>query len=298
MHVKSIRRRVLRLYRTPRIQLRSLLGPATFWVGIFGLLPLLFVVFYSFLTRGEWGTLEYIFTWENYSKLVNLQYLGTILRSVWLGTVTTFICFLIGYPTAYWIALYGGKRKVLFLFLVIIPLWTSDVVRMYALMFLLKDTGLLNIILKNLHIIDSPLRLLYNVPSVLIGLVYNYLPFMILPLYAAIERLDVSLLEAAADLGAKPFQRFLKVTLPLTKGGVLSGSMLVFAPAIGTYIIPTFLGGAHVPMIGPLVARKFMIFRDWPFGSALALLVITITIGVVIAAIRSAGGEEIYEELT
>lgn len=164
-------------------------------------------------------------------------------------------------------------------------------------MFLLKDTGFINSILLNLHLIDSPVRMLYSWPSVMLALVYTWLPFMIMPLYSSLEKLDRSVLEAATDLGATPFWRFLKVTLPLTRGGVISGSLLVFMPSIGAYIVPELVGGAKVTMLGNLIRDKFLVFRNWPFGSALSIILLIIVLALIYYYMRIAGKEEAFKHL-
>jgi spermidine/putrescine transport system permease protein len=203
---------------------------------------------------------------------------------------------LIAYPLAYWISFYGGRRKGMLLFLLIIPSWTSFLVRIYGWMFLLRDTGLINHILMSLHIIKSPLSMMYNPAAVIIGMVYDYFTFMLLPLYAAMDRLEPAVLEAAADLGANPIQRFFKVTLPLTKGGLASGTILVGVPAIGEFLVPDLLGGAKVTMVGNLIEGKFLEFNDWPFGSALAFVLAAVMIIAVVIYLRI-GGKEALERL-
>jgi spermidine/putrescine transport system permease protein len=173
-----------------------------------------------------------------------------------------------------------------YLFLVILPFWTSFLVRTYAWMFLLRDTGLLNTILQSLHLIGEPLPLLYNNGAVLLGLVYGYLPFMILPLYSTLERLDPSLLEAAADLGAKPFTALLRVVIPLSAPGIRAGSILVFIPCVGAFLTPDLLGGGKTVMIGNLVQNQFTTARDWPFGSAISLAVMAIVVLLMIVFLR------------
>ena len=197
---------------------------------------------------------------------------------------------------AYWIAFYGGKHKNFLMFLVILPFWTSYLVRIYAWIALLSDHGLINNFLISLHLIDKPITLLHNETAVLIGLVYTYLPFMILPLYASLEKLDRSVLEAAADLGATARERFFQITLPLTKGGMLSGSVLVFTPAIGEYLIPELLGGAKVMMIGKFIALKFLGLRHWPLGSAYSLLLLAMTLVLLYIYMRVGGGKDAFQE--
>ena len=291
------RRSVLRFFRThPGFRIGASLSPAALWLLIFTLIPMAIVVYYSFLTRGSWGTIVYEFTFDSYRQILDPLFLKIFVRSFVLASLTVGICLVLGYMIAYWIALYGGKRKNLLVFLVILPFWTSYLVRIYSWMTLLSDHGLINNFLIGINLIDEPLPLLHTQYSVLIGLVYTYLPFMILPLFAALERLDRSVLEAAADLGATATERFFKITLPLTKGGVLSGSVLVFAPAIGEFLVPELLGGAKVMMIGKFIALKFLGLRHWPLGSAYALLLLAIILILLYLYMRVGGSKEAFQE--
>ncbi len=293
----TLRKSLLRFFRShPAFGIGAALSPSAFWLLIFTLIPMGIVVFFSFLTRGPWGTVVYELTLDSYRLILDPLFLKIFARSVKLAVLTVAICLLAGYLIAYWIAFYGGKRKNFLLFLVILPFWTSNLVRIYAWIALLSDHGLINNFLISLHVIDVPLPLLHNEWSVLVGLVYTYLPFMILPLYASLERLDRSILEAAADLGATASERFFQITLPLTKGGMLSGSVLVFAPAIGEFVIPELLGGAHAMMIGKFIALTFLGLRHWPLGSAYSLLLLTMTLILLYLLMRLGGGKEAFQE--
>jgi spermidine/putrescine transport system permease protein len=293
----ALRKRILRFFRRhPALKTGMMLSPAAFWLLVFTLIPMVIVVYYSFLSRGPWGTIKYEFTLENYRQLLDPIFLKVFFRSFRLALLTAFLCLLSGYLVAYWIAFYGGKHKNLFLFLVILPFWTSDLVRIYAWITLLSDHGLINNALVALRLIKEPLPLLHNEFAVLVGLVYTYLPFMLLPLYASLERLDRSVLEAAADLGATPRERFFKVTLPLTKGGMLSGSVLVFVPAVGEFLIPELLGGAKAMMIGKFIALKITGLRHWPLGSTFSLLLLTIILCLLFVYMRIGGGKEAFQE--
>jgi len=272
------------------------LSPSAFWLLIFTLIPMGIVVYYSFQTRGPWGTVLYEFTLDSYRQVLDPLFLKIFARSIKLAALTVAICLVAGYLIAYWIAFYGGKRKNFLMFLIILPFWTSYLVRLYAWIALLSDHGLINNFLIKFHLIDAPLPLLHNESAVLIGLVYTYLPFMILPLYASLERLDRSVLEAAADLGATAKERFVQITLPLTKGGMLSGSVLVFTPAIGEYLIPELLGGAKAMMIGKFIALKFIGLRHWPLGSAYSLLLLAMTLILLYVYMRIGGGKEAFQE--
>jgi len=272
------------------------LSPSAFWLLIFTLIPMGIVVYYSFLTRGPWGTILYEFSFDSYVQIVDPLFLKVFGRSLKLAALTVAICLAAGYMIAYWIAFYGGKHKNLLMFLVILPFWTSYLVRIYAWIALLSDHGLINNFLISLHLIDEPITMLHNETAVLIGLVYTYLPFMILPLYASLEKLDRSVLEAAADLGATARERFFQITLPLTKGGMLSGSVLVFTPAMGEYLIPELLGGAKAMMIGKFIALKFLGLRHWPLGSAYSLLLLAMTLVLLYIYMRVGGGKDAFQE--
>lgn len=215
---------------------------------------------------------NFVFLWED-----NL-YLKTYLNSVKISSISTVLCLLIGYPIAYGIVRSSPTARNIFLLMVILPFWTSFLLRVYAWMGLLADQGTINSLLIWLGIIDQPIRMLYTEFSVYVGIVYTYLPFMILPLYANMEKLDISLLEAAADLGAKPAVTFLTVTLPMTIPGIIAGSLLVFIPATGEYVIPDLLGGGNVQMIGRVLYNEFTANTDWPVASAVAIVLLLVLV--------------------
>lgn len=287
--MKEIGRRISAYGRKPGGQAAIMLSPAVLCLLVFFLLPLSIILFYSFLTRGDYGAILYDFTLKNYKQLLNPIYFRTFIRSFGVMLATTGISLVFAYPLAYWLAFYGGRMRGLLLFLIVVPSWTSELVRIYAWMFLLRDGGLVNAQLLNLGIIDSAIRMLFTPSAVIIGMVYSYFSFMLLPLYASLDRLDRSVLEAAADLGANPFRRLVKVTLPLTKGGILSGTVLVAVPTVGEYIVPDLLGGAKVTMIGNLIEDKFLGFFDWPFGSAISLVLAALVVVSVLIYIRVTG---------
>jgi len=255
------------------------------WLLLFFLLPFFIVAKISvaelkiasppFSNMFEWtdsGIVTVRIVFDNFIYIMtdNL-YFDTYLNSVKIAAVSTFFCLLFGYPIAYGIVRSGPLAKPIFLFLVILPFWTSFLLRVYAWMGLLSDQGTINSILIALGIIDEPIQMLYTEFAVYIGIVYTYMPFMILPLYANLEKLDGSLNEAAADLGSRPTNTFFKVTLPLTMPGVIAGSLLVFIPATGEYVIPDLLGGGNVQMIGRVLYNEFSRNTDWPVASAVAL---------------------------
>ena len=252
--------------------LSLLLFPATAWLLVFFILPVLIVLLYSFLERGTYGGVTWIFTLSNYQRLFSGLFLGVIGRSLWLAFLTTVACLLVGYPLAFFIATRSPRWRNALLLLVIIPFWTNFLVRTYAWIILLRSEGVVNTALQSLQIISEPLNLLFTPLAVAIGLIYGYLPFMVLPLYSSIERFNFSLVEAAQDLGANDIRTFWRVFLPLTTRGIVAGSILVFVPAVGAFITPDILGGSKTVMVGNLIQNQFMKARDWPFGSALSML--------------------------
>lgn len=254
------------------MKLRSwFLLPGWLWMAVLFAGPFAIVLAYSFLTRGVYGGVEHPWTVESYQRLVDPLYLEVLLRSFVMALVATALCLLFAFPAALFISR-SSKHKTLYLQLVMLPFWTSFLVRTYAWMFLLRDTGLINTALQGMHIIHAPLPLLYNDGAVLLGLVYGYLPFMVLPIYATLERLDPSLPEAAADLGARPLATVFRVIVPLSRPGIVAGSVLVFIPCLGAYLTPDLLGGGRTVLVGNLVQNQFTSARDWPFGSAVSMM--------------------------
>lgn len=252
------------------------LTPGLAYLLVLLLVPLALVLSYTVFQRGRFGGVVYEFTTENFSRLIDPLYFGVVLQSLKIAAVTTVIALLIGYPTAYLIAQLPRKWKTIALVAVVLPFWTNFIIRVYAWIILLSGPGLINSALNVFGI--EPLELLYNDGAIVTGLLYSYLPLMVLPLYAAIERLDPQLREASANLGASAFTTFRKVTLPLTIPGVLTGSMFVFVPSLGNFVIPELLGGSKSIMVGNLIRQQFLTARDWPFGSTLALAVIAMLI--------------------
>lgn len=252
------------------------LAPARVWIAVFFLAPLIIVCVYSFLSKGVYGGVERPWTFENYARFADRLYAAVLVRSFSMATAATALCLLLAFPAALFMAR-AGRNKTLYLYLVILPFWTSFLVRMYAWLFLLRDTGLINTVLERTGLIRNPLPLLYNDGAVLLGLVYGYLPFMVLPLYATLERIDPALLEASADLGAPPLTTLFRVVVPLAKPGIWAGTALVFIPSLGAYLTPDLLGGGKTVMIGNLVQNQFTTARDWPFGSAASLVLMALT---------------------
>ncbi|MEV0594109.1 ABC transporter permease [Nonomuraea cavernae] len=257
------------------------LAPGLVYLVVLMLVPLALVLSNVFFQRGRFGGIVYEFTGENFTRLVDPLYLGVVADSLKIATVTTLIALLLGYPTAYLIAQLPSKWRTIALVAIVLPFWTNFIIRVYAWIILLNGQGLVNSGLKALGF--DPLELLYNDGAVVTGLLYSYLPLMVLPLYAAIDKLDPQLREASANLGASPFTTFRKVTLPLTVPGVMTGSLFVFVPSFGNFVIPEMLGGGKSIMVGNLIRSEFLKARDWPFGSALATALVAVLVLLLIA---------------
>ncbi len=261
------------LRRHPELQAWLILAIPVVFLLIFFMAPLLIVFVYSFLERGKYGGVEWVFTLDNIRRVFDPLYFKTFVRSFYIAIVTTLVTLVLGYPLAYFIAKSPPGRRNALVFLLMIPFWTNFLIRTYAWLTLLRThTGLINVTLMNLGIIQKPLPLYGNDFAIILGLVYGWLPVMVLPIYAALERLDESLLEAARDLYASSFKAFRRVTWPLSIPGVVAGSMLVFIPSLGAFVTPAILGGGKTLMIGNIISNQFLGAHDWPFGSALSMI--------------------------
>ncbi|WP_377866407.1 spermidine/putrescine ABC transporter permease PotB [Bacillus sp. R86525] len=252
--------------------------PTVAWLLLFFLVPLVFVLGFAFMQRGAYGTVEMKFTLDNIVRVFDPLYMGTLWETVKIAVITTVLCLLIGYPFAYTITIVDRKYRSILLLLATIPFWINFLVRSYAWIVILRSQGLVNTLLLKLGIISEPLNLLYNTPSVILGMVYSLLPFMILPVYAAIEQLDKRKLEAAYDLGATPVKAFWNVTVPMTMSGIVTGSILVFVSSIGMFVVSDVMGGSKVALIGNVIQNQFLGSRDWPFGSALSMIVVLFSV--------------------
>jgi putrescine transport system permease protein len=289
----------------------GVVAPPFLWLFVFFFVPFIIVAKISLsqmvLARppytdfivwpaGQWWPTFQIY-FDNYLWLLqDVLYWAAYLNSVKIALISTALCLLIGYPVAYGIARSPATVRTLLLLLVILPFWTSFLLRVYAWIGLLKQKGLINAALMSLGVIDQPLDILHNDISVYIGIVYSYLPFMILPLYATLEKLDVSLLEAAEDLGARPVKTFLTVTVPLSLPGIIAGSMLVFIPAVGEFVIPALLGGPDTLMIGKVLWNEFFSNRDWPVASAVTIvLILVLVVPIVLFQRQQMKAEEALE---
>lgn len=259
-----------------------LMAPMIFWLFAFVIAPTLILFVYSFCQRDELGQIVYSFSWDNYRRIFfdsdtgefGTTYLTVFIRSVIYAGLTTLICLVIGYPVAWWVGRAPERRRNLLLMLIMIPFWTSFLIRTYAWITILSTNGLLNGLLEYANVISEPFEMLYTPGAVILGLVYSYLPFLILPIYGSVEKLDHSLVEAALDLGAGPLRAFQKVILPLTQPGIIAGVLLVFIPAIGMFAITQLMGGGTDPTIGEVIQNQFLSARDWPFGAALGMTLV------------------------
>jgi spermidine/putrescine transport system permease protein len=259
--------------------------PARLTLALLFAAPFAIVLAYSFLTRGVYGGIEPPWTAESYRRLFDSLYLAILWRSFVMAVAATALCLLLAFPAALFISR-APRHKNLYLQLVMLPFWTSFLVRTYAWIFLLRDTGLFNTALQALGITHAPLPLLYNDGAVLLGLVYGYLPFMVLPIYATLERLDPALVEAAADLGARPLGTVFRIVVPLSRPGIVAGSVLVFIPCLGAYLTPDLLGGGRTVMVGNLVQNQFTTARDWPFGAAVSIALMALVTLLLVVFLR------------
>ena len=252
-------------------------GPVSVWMVLFVTVPMLFIIYISFMSRGTFGGVEYTPTLNSYETLADVTYFAVILKSLQVAVVTTAVCLLLGYPLAYYIARKSADVASRLIMLLMIPLWTNSLMRLNAWMLLFQTNGPVNKALLALGIVQSPVKFIYTDGLVLLGLITNFLPFAVLPMYSSIEKLQKAMLEASADLGATPATTFRKVTLPLTFPGIFSAIILTFIPALGTYTITDMLGGGKVLYIGNIIKNQFGPIRNWPLGAALSVLLLLIT---------------------
>ena len=257
-------------------------------MGLLFVVPLCLMFVISFAGRGTYGGIVWSFSLTNYLDLLHPLYARILGQSILLAAGTTLLCLIMGFPLAYYIARTTPRRQGIWLLLVMMPFWTNFLVRTYAWMFILRTEGLLNTVLLKLGVISSPIELLYSNTAVMIGLVYGYLPFMVLPLYVALERVDRTLVEAARDLYATRWTVFWRIILPLAKPGVVAGCLLVFIPSLGAFLTPDLLGGARSMMIGNLIQHEFLVARDWPLGAAISCLLMLCVVGIMRWSLRAA----------
>lgn len=255
-----------------------MIGPTVFWLCIFLLLPLLLVIGISFMQKSAFGGVVIEFCVDSYKGLFHSEYLGIFGNSLKLSFLTTILCLVIGYPFAFAIARADKKWKPVLVMMVMLPFWINSMIRIYGWNTLLRSQGIINHMLMGLGMTKSPLELLYTDGAVLLGMVYDLLPFTVLPIYTSIEKLDNSLLEAAMDLGAGKRHLFTRVIFPLTMPGIFAGSIQTFIPSLGLFYIADMMGGAKTMYIGNLIKNQFMSARNWPLGAALSILLIVITL--------------------
>ncbi|MEW6281389.1 MAG: ABC transporter permease, partial [Candidatus Eremiobacterota bacterium] len=265
--------------------------PLVLWMGAFYLIPMISVTLNSLHTVNADYEIEPAYTLENFTRAANPDYLPVLKRSVAYAAATTAFCLLLGYPLAYFIALHGGRNKGRYLVMLMLPFWTSYMVRTYAWKSLLQTEGLVNGTLQALNLTQEPVNLLNTPFSVILGLTYCFLPFAALPIYVSLERMDRRLLEASADLGGSPASTFWRVVFPLSQPGVVAAVLLTFVPALGDFVTPELLGGPETFMIGNLIQEQFLQLFDWPFGSALALLLMLLMLLSIAAYLKLSGSE-------
>lgn len=264
--------------------------PIVFYALLLIFLPLLYIFILSFLKSDSYGGITYVFNLFNYLKLFDLVYLKVFLQSFWIAILTTIICVLISYPFCLFVNEKSNSVKLVLITLVIVPFLTNSLIRTYGWIVLLRKEGVINSLLMSLHIIDNPLSLMYNNLGIIIGMVYTLLPFMILPLYSSISKIDSRCIEAAKDLGASKIVIFFKIILPLTFSGLFNGVLMVFIPCIGYFFISDLLGGGKLMLIGNLIKNQFLTARDWPFGAAISIVLLIITY-ILVKLYRKSGGK-------
>ena len=284
----SLSRSIARASFIDRIAGLAFVLPGVAWLAIFFLAPLAIILVVSLGSRDAGGHITLAQPGlQNYLQATRAEYLPAFANSLRYAAVTTILSLAIGYPIAYWISRYGGRRKVLLLILVMLPFWTSYLIRTYAWMIVLRDNGVLNSLLQATGLTSEPITLLNTDFSVILGMTYGFLPFAILPMYVSIDRLDPHLVEAGRDLYSSGRAAFLHVTLPLTMPGIVAAALLTFIPAIGDYVTPDLLGGAQTTTIAKIIQVIFTSGRDWPYGSALGFLLMIVTLAGTLLALRT-----------
>ena len=285
--------------RGDRRRLALLLGPATLFLGTCFIGPLAVMIVFSFLEPALYGGVEWSFYHLNYGRILGWAdsewesfdpvYAAIFLRSLRLALTNVVILLVICYPAALWVSGLSARWRTLLVFLTTLPFFVSLVVRLFIWVLILRPTGFLNSSLIGLGLISEPIDIIFTETAVLIGMAYVLLPFMFLPVYASVEKLDRSLIEASSDLGGSPLKTFFRVTLPLTLPGIAAGAVLVFIPSLGNFIVPDLLGGAKVLMIGNLIEQQFLSARNWPFGSALSVMIMVVMFVLIIFYLRQIG---------
>jgi len=291
-----------------RFQLGLLLGPVTLFLLIFFLVPLGIMVVTSFLTPGLYGGVEWSFYPDNFGRILGFAnpefeeydpvYIAIFLRSIRIAAITVVATLLVCYPAAFYISRLPDKWKNFCLFLITLPFFSSLIVRLFVWVMILRPTGLINNTLMATGVISAPLEMIYTDGAIILGMVYVFIPFMFMPIYASIEKLDWRLIQASLDLGAGPIRTFFRIILPLTTPGIIGGSIIVFIPALGNFVVPAVLGGAKVMMLGSLIEAQFLSARNWPFGSALAMMVMAVMLVLLVVYVIVSGRRNATAALT
>lgn len=276
--------------RFDKIPLMVMVGPVTLWLLALVAIPLLYVVIMTFCSLDENYNVVFRFTLDNYRRLLDADYMQIYGQSLIIALLTTILCILLAYPFSFLIARVFTKRKAVLYMLVIIPFWTNSLIRIYGWRTFLGTNGWLNTVLTGLHLRTEPVEFLFNRGTIVLGMVYCLFPFMVLPLYTAVEKLDQNLIEASADLGARGARTFFKVILPLTASGIFSGSIMVFIPCLGYFFVADILGGGKSDVIGNLIERQFQSGNNWPLGAALSIILIAITL-LLVKLYQKCGGD-------
>lgn len=251
----------------------AFLIPLYVWTAVFIIFPLAIVFYFAFTKESAAGV---TLTMESFARLLDPMYVGVLLRSFKIAIVSSLVCILGGYPVAYILARSKSKYNFIIIILILLPMWMNFLLRTYSWLSILENTGLINTVITSLGF--EKVHFLYNEGAVILGTVYNYIPFMIMPIYITLLKLDESLLEAAADLGANSVQAFIKVTLPFSIPGILSGIAMVFVPSVTTFVISQLMGGGKVPLIGDIIEQQFRVVNDWHFGSAISVIIMVIVL--------------------
>lgn len=281
--------------RRQSVILAALLAPASLFLGVFFLLPLLIIALFSLLTPGLYGGVDWAFYHWNYGRIFGWAdgimevyepvYLRILGRSLSFAALTVLLCLILCYPVAFWVSRLPPRWRLVFLFLITLPFFASLIVRLYAWLLILKPSGILNTVLMATGLISHPIEILYTPAAVVLGMVYVMIPFMFLPLFASVDNLDRAQVEASMDLGGNRIQTFVKVVLPQTLPGIMGGAVIVFIPSVGNFIVPDILGGAKGLMIGNLVEQQFLSARNWPFGAALSMIIMSVVLIVLLTAV-------------
>lgn len=282
-----------------RMQLALLLTPASLFFAVFFLGPLAIMIATSFLAPGLYGGVEWVFYPHNYGRILGFAdpafedfdpvYISIFLRSLKIAAFTVIATLLVCYPAAFCIARLSERSKNFCLFLITLPFFASLIVRLFIWVLILRQTGIVNEMLLATGVIDRPLELIYTDGAIVLGMVYIFIPFMFMPVYASVEKLDWTLVRASLDLGAGPIRTFLRIILPLTSPGIAGGAIIVFIPALGNFVVPAVLGGAKVMMLGNLIEQQFLSARNWPFGSALAMMVMSVMLVMLFVYVIATG---------